>query len=296
MKQGLFFTRPGFIGLFILLAMFIASINYSNTLGYFLCFFILGIMTVSILTTRQNLSGIQLKSVEIKPVFAGDTLRVVLGITHTSAGKREAVFVVVPQSRNQEAIFGPFSLNPGETRQVEVTRPAPRRGRHTLSGIRLETVFPLGLFKSWRRIPVGVEYLVFPAPAGTRSWPEPTSLWFENVEGFHFSGGDDFTGLRPHRTGEPQHHIDWKAYARGRPLSVKEFSGGGSFQLWFDWSDLAPLETEKKLSQLTRWVLEADDLGKEFGLRLPGVEIKPDSSSLHTLKCLKELAVFESGK
>jgi uncharacterized protein (DUF58 family) len=164
---------------------------------------------------------------------------------------------------------------------------------HTLDYIELETVYPLGLFRMWRRIPVLHDYLVFPRPAGVQPWPPPRTLWFENVEGFHFTGGDDFTGLRPYRLGEPQHHIDWKAYARGRPLSIKEFTGGGSYQQWFDWFQLPSLSVEERLSQLTRWVLEADQQGKEFGLRIPGMEIEPDSSSVHTLRCLRELALFE---
>lgn len=295
-NRGFFFTRSGLIGLFILVAMFIAGINYSNTLAYFLCFFILGIMAVSTLATHQNLSGIQLKSVESQPVFAGENIHFKIDFYHSKAARREAVYVVLPVSGGPDVTFGPFSFDPLKTSRIEVYRPAPERGLHTLSGIRMETVFPLGFFKSWRQLDIETSYLVYPRPSGTRSWPEPTTLWFENVEGFHFSGGDDFTGLRPHRTGESQHHIDWKAYARGRPLFVKEFSGGGSYQLWFEWTSLAGMEAEKRLSQLTRWVLEADLQGEEFGLRLPGIEIEPDSSSLHTLMCLRELALFETGK
>ncbi len=87
------------------------------------------------------------------------------------------------------------------------------------------------------------------------------------------------------------HHIDWKAYARGRPLSVKEFTGGGTSQQWFAWEHLGNMDTERRLSQLTKWALEADQEGKEFGLRMPDAEVKCDSSPGHTTRCLETLAL-----
>jgi uncharacterized protein (DUF58 family) len=272
--------------------MFVASMNYGNTLAYLLCFFLLSIMVISSVYTRYNLSGLTVQSIRAQPVFAGGSVRFRIDIRNGATVERVAVFMTSPVPGNPGVSAGPFSCKPGAVTSVDFSLPAPRRGLHTLSAVDLETIYPLGLFREWLRIPVSQEYLVFPRPAGIQPWPSPRTLWFENVEGFHFSGGDDFTGLRPYRLGESQHHIDWKAYARGRPLSIKEFTGGGSYQQWFEWEELSPLPTEGRISQLTRWVLEADQQGKEFGLRLPGREVEPDSSSLHTLKCLKELAVF----
>lgn len=285
-------TRSGLIGAAILITMFIASMNYGNTLAYLLCFFLLSIMMVSTVHTRYNLSGLTVQSIRAQPVFAGGSVRFRIDIRNTAAVDRVAVFMTSPVPGKSKNPSGPFSCKANTVTSVNLELPAPSRGLYNLSTVDLETVYPLGLFREWLCIPVHQEYLVFPRPAGIRPWPSPRTLWFENVEGFHFSGGDDFAGLRSYRLGESQHHIDWKAYARGRPLSIKEFSGGGSYQQWFEWSELSSLPTEDRISQLTRWVLEADQQGKEFGLRLPGKEIEPDSSSLHTLKCLKELAVF----
>ena len=88
------------------------------------------------------------------------------------------------------------------------------------------------------------------------------------------------------------HLIDWKAVARGRPMGIKEFTGGGTEQLWFDWDQLTGLDLESRLSQLARWVLEAEQEGREFGLRIPGKTIPLDISPGHTTKCLETLAVF----
>jgi len=106
------------------------------------------------------------------------------------------------------------------------------------------------------------------------------------------AGGDDFSGYRNYRPGESLHHLDWKAYARGRSLLVKEFNGGGCGAVWLDWQELAGFDDEHRLSQLARWVLGADRLGCDFGLKLPHYTIAPDSGSLHTQQCLQALACY----
>ena len=144
-----------------------------------------------------------------------------------------------------------------------------------------------------RHITVNKTIIVYPKPDGAQPWPSAEIHANEANAGLDIKGGDDFVGVRPYRPGESQHHIDWKAVARGRPLSIKEFSGGGPTQLWFDWQHLEERETEARLSQLTRWVLEADKEGSCFGLRLPGVNIRRDSNPGHTVRCLEALALFK---
>ena len=159
--------------------------------------------------------------------------------------------------------------------------------------ITLWTVYPLGLFQARSKIRVNAVYIVYPKPVGTRQWPPMESHEDDAGEGFYNRGGDDFVGSHPWRIGESMHHIDWRAGARGRPMSVKEFTGGGAEQLWFDWNQLAGLDTETRLSQLARWVLEAEEQGREFGLRIPGKTLPLDSGPGHTTKGLETLAVFQ---
>ena len=53
-----------------------------------------------------------------------------------------------------------------------------------------------------------------------------------------------------------------------------------------------PRETRDTLFLLAvvAWVLLADDQGLDYGLRLPGVEIKPASGAAQRLRCLEALA------
>jgi uncharacterized protein (DUF58 family) len=48
---------------------------------------------------------------------------------------------------------------------------------------------------------------------------------------------------------------------------------------------------EQKLSRLCAWVLQADQQGLDYGLRLPAVDIPPGSGEAHKRQCLEALAL-----
>lgn len=287
-------TGPGLMLMFVLFAMLIGSMNYGNNMAFILCFLLTGLMMIAYLATRNNLKGIQIANVLSQPVFAGDTLHISFELHNETKGHRVSIFPSAYGVKEHEGFSGPYSVEPYSRRTAKIAFTVPRRGRYVLSHITLLSVYPLGLFRVQVQVPVEKVYIVYPRPLGSRQWPELEIHDEDDTsEGFYNRGGDDFVGVRPYRPGEPMYHIDWKAVARGRPLSVKEFTGGGSTQLWFDWNQLAGMGNEDRLSQLTRWVLEADQDGKEFGFRIPGVHIMLDSSPGHTTKCLEALALFE---
>ncbi|HEY0341668.1 MAG TPA: hypothetical protein VGC34_12735, partial [Steroidobacteraceae bacterium] len=60
----------------------------------------------------------------------------------------------------------------------------------------------------------------------------------------------------------------------------------------FNFSQLANLDVEARLEQLTRWVVDAEDAGDRYGLELPGVHLAPDRGADHRHRCLAALAVY----
>ena len=71
----------------------------------------------------------------------------------------------------------------------------------------------------------------------------------------------------------------------------KSNSQAQRYELWLDFALAGHLDTEHKLSRLCAWVLQADKLGVDYGLRLPGQEIKPASGEAHKRRCLEALAL-----
>ena len=74
---------------------------------------------------------------------------------------------------------------------------------------------------------------------------------------------------------------------------VKQFVETREREYWLDWNDLPDLDTEARLSQLTRWVLDAHGASRHYGLRLPGLTIEPASGEDHRESCLRALALFQ---
>ena len=290
-------TRSGYILMMVLIAMLIASINYGNNMAYILTFLLFSLMLVGLVFARNNLKGLYIANVMPRTVFAGERLVIDLELHNQSKSRRFGLWLAFPGIDSAEELSGPFAVESCSNTTVDLSFITPQRGRFILSHIYLVTIYPLGLFIVKGEIKVDKSYLVYPHPDGNRLWPEPELMALEDYsgEGNLLKGGDDFVGLRPYREGEPMHHIDWKAVARSRPLAIKEFTGGGTARLFFGWHHLEGLTGEGRLSQLCKWVLEADEQGTEFGLKLPDGKIDPGNSSTHTLKCLEALAMFQFG-
>ena len=114
--------------------------------------------------------------------------------------------------------------------------------------------------------------------------------------GGHASGGrsgqDEFAGLRTYQRGDTARSIHWKSLPKLQSPMVKQFTETMDRELWLDWNSLPHLDTEDRLSQLTRWVLEAEEMGVAYGLRLPGVVLESSCGEIHQHQCLKQLALY----
>ncbi|MES2965053.1 MAG: DUF58 domain-containing protein, partial [Bdellovibrionota bacterium] len=183
-------------------------------------------------------------------------------------------------------------LLPDGTVKLRVSYPCDSRGEYQIRDLKVETVFPLGLFRAWMWVNAEAKYFVYPEPKGKRSFP--VGLASDPVTGVaRQRGGDDFYGHRRYQPGDAAGHIDWKARARGRPLLVKEFNDGAPAPILLDWFALENLDTEARLSQLSAWVDEATRRRIVFGLRLPNLTVQPASGQQHAQRCLEALAVHE---
>ncbi|MBN1197628.1 MAG: DUF58 domain-containing protein [Candidatus Aminicenantes bacterium] len=285
-------TAAGGAYLLIVFAILIAAINYSNSLAFILCFLMLGILVSSAAMGRGYVAGVRLRHVRLHPAFAGRGVKLTLELIASGGGGRPALFASAAGGDGWGEVAGPINLHHSGAMVTDVGIPAIRRGSFHLTAVQWETRYPLGVFRCRREVQVKNPYLVYPHPQGQRPWPQPESRWYDWTEGSHMSGGDDFNGLRPWRVGESWRHIDWKSVARGRSPNIKEFSGGGQVRTWFDWNQLTGLPVEERLSQLTRWVLDAAHLGVEYGLRLPQKSVESGSGTRHTRTCLEALARY----
>jgi uncharacterized protein (DUF58 family) len=280
-------TRSGLAFAVMLLVMLFGSINYNNSLGHMFTFLLGSMAVVSILYTYRNLVMLGFSAGKVRPVFAGERAGFEILATNTRAYERIGIRI---ESAGQPAVS--IELNPEQTISMTLRRDATRRGILELGRCRVSTCYPLGLFRAWSHLDLRIQCLVYPRPGPRRPLPQ-NAAYKHSQSGDKGRGVDDFAGFRPYRPGDSPRHLFWKAAARDQPLLTKLFGGDRADELWLDWADLDAADTETRLSQLCRWVLDADHDRQCYGLRLPGVEVAISGGEAHKQRCLEALARFE---
>ena len=279
-------TRAGYAFAGLLLLMLLAGLNYANSLALFMTFLLAAFALVAMQLCHRNLLGTEVTSAIAPAMFARS--RGALELTLSSRGHqaRPRLEAALPQA---PALIADLAAH-GQQR-LELPVGAAARGIVRFERLRLATAHPFGLFRAWTWVHAPLEMLVYPQPRG--SLPMPVECGRQSGARARDSAGtDEWVGLRPFRDGDSPRQVDWKAYAREAPLLVKDYAQAGSELREFDFTALPHLDLEARLSQLARWVVDAEASGERYGLTLPGARLPPDRGPEHRHRCLAALAVF----
>lgn len=282
----IFLSRSGAGFCLVLLAMLGCAVNYDLALVYLLVFLLGAMALVSIFHTFRNLLGLDLAAGRSESCFAGENARFEILLENHSRLPRHNLLL-----RYGEQV-GACDIPAGDSQRLWLSLPAPQRGWLQAPQLRIETHWPLGVFRAWSYAYFEQRVLVY--PRAELSPPAlPSAGDGEGTGHATPHGQDDFAGLRPFQRGDSPRHIAWKVAARESVLMIKEFQGQAAEALWLDWAALPPdMPVEARLSRLTAWVLMAQGLGLGYGLRLPGELLPPDSGEAHQAACLAALALF----
>lgn len=277
-------TRHGMLFAAFLLTMLISSINYGLSLGYVLTFLLASVSLAGMLHTYKNLRGLKVADGGAAPAFAGEE-----AAFHLAFEAPDARYSLNARWRSA----APVQFDIENTQQkVTVRVPAMRRGRLQPGRFTIFTVYPLGLFRAWSYAAFSHAAIVYPKPAGSRLEFPAARAAGAAVRASPREGSDDFAGLRTYQPGDSPRQVAWKVAARSGVLSTKRFSDTEGGAALLDWDSLAGLDVESRLSQLARWVLDAEQMGLRYGLRLPGLDIAPGNGEAHRRHCLEALALF----
>jgi len=143
---------------------------------------------------------------------------------------------------------------------MHLTQPAVKRGWQEMPSFRLETRFPLGLFKAWSWIFPDVRCLVYPAPARNAP-PLP-------------------------KTGRGDSGLARKGYSLEMETPREEACE-------LNWDDLGGADVETRLSILTAWVISADRKQVVYSMNIPGNKVAVGSGDDHRARCLELLALHQ---
>lgn len=275
-------TPHTFSWLGLVAAMVYAGAVQSNGAAYLLAFLTLVLGAVSALHARANLRGLELRCGAVRCGGEGEVLPVALTASDDLSHHGIELMLAGATGGQWLEVAGR-----GETAQFDLRLPpagVPLR-------LFLRSAYPLGLFQARRELQVILRQPRVPVLSGSLPLPAPEPGSGAEISSGGVLGGaegEDFAGVREWRPGDSLRRVDWRALARGRPLLVKTWSGGGG-QHHFDWHAL-PLPEAERPGQLARWIEEAARLGLTWRLSLPNRELPAGTGRVHAERGLAALA------
>ncbi len=282
-------TRTGLVTAVMLFVMFLAGVNYQNSLALLLCFQLVAFALVTMYECHGSLNGLTISSVHAESAFAHGYGELQFGFYNAGATARRSLRV-----RATDVAAKHFEVGPHSSCLVSVRYQALSRGRQRIDRLQISSDAPLGLFRAWTWLHLPLEALVYPAPVRLRPLPPPVGLPQRSERERRLSGEEEWAWLRPFRDSDSPRRVAWKAYARGAPLMVAHYDAPAGAQRVLELSALHDLPLERALSQLADWVLECERRGESYALDLDGQTVPAGHGVAHRRHCLEALALYEA--
>lgn len=287
-------TPAGWMLAGTLLLLLIASINYQLNLGYLLTFLLAGCVAVGMYVCHATLRGLALRLMAPDARYAGAAAVFRVMLHNQRRSTRYGIGLAVRHSGQWSWCDVPAE----GSATVEVAFKPERRGLHPVPTLTAETRFPLGTFRVWTVWRPASQVLVYPAPEPNPPALPPgeplagqaaASMPRANVAG-------EYDGVRAYRRGDPLKLVVWKRAARAQATGSEELVSRDTQQaqrqeLWLDAQAAGLPGWEARLSRLCAWVLMADRLGVDYGLRVGGKVVAPSQGEAHKRRCLEVLAL-----
>jgi uncharacterized protein (DUF58 family) len=235
-------TTGGVIFVVILVIVAFAAWNTGNNLLFMVFSIMLSTLFVSWVAARAALRDLTVSARFPDHIFAGEPAEVIVTVRNTK--RLLPSFSVLVESR------GPASEG-RRRRKRKVRRPRfkkrtlayfiyvphraaaeqsieqvfPKRGQVLVDGFELSTRFPFGFFRHRRRLRTRDVYIVvYPKPEPVADELHLLPLYTGQTASFRRGVGHDLLMLRDYQPQDEQRHVDWKATARTRRLTVREFT------------------------------------------------------------------------
>lgn len=291
-------SMGGWVYAAAVLVLLLAAINEQLNLAYALAFLLGGVGLSSMSLTHGNLRGLVLTLSASERAHAGQNARVTvqLDAQHLQQGRYGLIL-------NEQL---PCEVEAGSISTVQINVACKNRGWMTLPRWRIQTTYPLGLFRAWGYWRPAQRLLIWPALESNPPMP-PTGTGTDEKKALQANTRPTDTNdddIRAWRRGDALHDVMWKKSAsrlmteqpplvRGRQVTTSPPQSH-----WFDWEMTSGLSTEARLSRLATWLVDAEQkrvaLNNLYGLRIPGTEIPCSAGPAHLALCLDTLALWSA--
>jgi len=182
----------------------------------------------------------------------------------------------------------------------------PKRGHVLITGFELSTLFPFGFFRFRRRLRArDVDIVVYPKPEPIGDELHLLPTFAGRMVSPRRGIGQDLFSLRDYQPQDDLRHIDWKATARSRQLTVREFTAEDERRITIILDTSPPYEAdaEEFNARFEQGVVQAASLLKHFVDERAEVRLMLDddlgpygTGVNHLYACLRRLALVNSQK
>ncbi len=263
----------------------LGGLNFNNNMALLMVFTLGALTQMTTLLAYRDLAGLDIDAIRAEPVFAGEPAHFRIQLSNDAPHARYSLQAALAT----EPARACTDLAAGAGGTLELAVPTHVRGWLEPPPFRIETRYPLGMFRAWSWVFPATPALVYPAPARK---PPPLPRAAIGRRGQPRVGdGDQVHGLRNYRQGDSLRRVAWRTSARHDTLYTREMESPRDAACELDWNTTQG-DTEQRLSVLTAWVLMADHRQIEYRLALPGQPVLSGSGPAHRARCLEALALF----
>jgi uncharacterized protein (DUF58 family) len=285
-------SRSGFMLGATLLVLLVGSINYQLNLGYLLTFLLAGSALASMHICHGTLRGLSMNLMPPAAQFAGTSALLSILLANERNSVRHGIGLAVLDATDANRWAWTDVPAQGSS-QVQVAFQPAARGLHPVPPLTAETRFPIGMFRVWTVWRPAARVMVYPAPEPAPPPLPPGEPRAGGLATARLASAGEFDGVRAYRRGDPLKQVVWKKAAKADELVSRDNEQAQRHELWLDFARAGAIDTEQRLSRLTAWVLQAERLGLDYGLRLPGRVIAPATGAAHERQCLEALATCQ---
>src|SRR2546423_2691250 len=233
-------TTGGVIFVVILVIVAFAAWNTGNNLLFMVMSIMLSTVFVSWLAARASLREMNVSARFPDHIFAGEQAEVLVTLRNSKRLLPSfSIFVDMRGTFDRPGLNSEKRSAPAKTNALgyftyvphqaaaeqSIEQSFPKRGHVLVKGFELSTRFPFGFFRHRRRLSArDVDIVVYPKPEPITDKLNLLPLQSGQTTSLHRGAGQDLLLLRDYQARDDLRHIDWKATARARRLTVREFA------------------------------------------------------------------------
>jgi uncharacterized protein (DUF58 family) len=284
-------SKAGFFYIAITIFLGIAAANTNNNLVFLIVSALLGFMGVSGFFGKANLSKLELGIDIPQEVYAGS--QVPVRITLKNRRRHLPAFLINLHAGRISALL-PFT--PGKsTSSAFANITFPGRGLHTIENPRASSIFPFNFFTRFRTFPAAYRIVVLPRLKAC----DLASLYRSELRSRGENMSDaigydaDVISIREYVRGDPVKYIHWKATAKTGKLKTKELSSLSYRPVVIEFENVMVRDVEERISCIAYAIVQLLKNNVPVGLKISGQFYPPDTTLVHKLNMLKELALYE---